>query len=136
MSSATAIKLPERSTVPVADTWDLSKLFNSDAEWETAFEEFEQKVPGFAEFKGKLGENASSLRACLDFDCEIDRAGERLGVYAYLKTTEDQTDSAYQRMMGRFVREESVVILLPTDWTHGTQPPRVELQDRAAALVT
>ncbi|MEM7457388.1 MAG: oligoendopeptidase F [Planctomycetota bacterium] len=102
MTAATAIKLPERNTVPVEDTWDLSKLFSSDAEWETAFEAFEAKVPGFAEFKGKLADSPASLRACLDFDCEIDRAGERLGVYAYLKTTEDQTDGIYQRMMGRF----------------------------------
>ena len=28
--------------------------------------------------------------------------GERLGVYAYLKTTEDQANSDYQRMKGRY----------------------------------
>ncbi|MFP6675198.1 MAG: oligoendopeptidase F, partial [Pirellulaceae bacterium] len=30
------------------------------------------------------------------------RLADRLGVYAYLKSTEDQTDSAYQEMMGRY----------------------------------
>ena len=36
--------------------------------------------------------------SCFEFDCEFDRAGERLGTYAHLKTTEDMADSRYQRM--------------------------------------
>ena len=42
------------------------------------------------------------LAACLQFDAAIDRAGERLGVYAFLKTAEDQGNSDYQRMKGRY----------------------------------
>ena len=38
----------------------------------------------------------------LKFDSEFDRAGERLGTYAYLKTTEDMANSDYQRMLGRY----------------------------------
>ena len=53
-------------------------------------------------FVVKLGENAETLAACLKFDSQLDRLGERLGVYAFLKTTEDQTNSQYQRMLGRF----------------------------------
>ncbi len=102
MSPATAIRLPERSAVPVEDTWDLSKLFAGDEQWDAAFDEFESKIPGFESFKSRLGDDAATLRACLDFDSEIDRLGERLGVYAYLRTTEDTSDSTYQRMMGRF----------------------------------
>src|SRR3954463_5087883 len=42
------------------------------------------------------------LSACLQFDAAIDRTGERLGVYAFLRTSEDQGNSDYQRMKGRY----------------------------------
>ena len=58
--------------------------------------------PGYEKFRGKLGESAEMLAACLQFDAAIDRAGERLGVYAFLKTAEDQANSDYQRMQGRY----------------------------------
>ena len=102
MTSATVVRLPERTEVEVNDTWDLSKLFADDDAWETAFNEFEGMVPGYEKFKGKLGNSAQDLADCLTFDSSVDRLAERLGNYAYLKTTENQTDSTYQRMMGRF----------------------------------
>ena len=85
-----------------ADCWDLSSLFSTDGEWEAAFKAWEEKLPGYDQFRGKLGEAAATLAACMAFDTEIERAGERLGVYASLKTTEDQANSDYQRMKGRF----------------------------------
>ncbi|HEX8911258.1 MAG TPA: oligoendopeptidase F [Humisphaera sp.] len=99
---AKAQTLPPRKKVKPADTWDLAPLFASDAAWEKAFDAWEKQVEGFDRFKGKLGDSAEMLAACLQFDAAVDRAGERLGVYAYLKTTEDQADSTYQRMKGRY----------------------------------
>src|SRR5688500_13051655 len=93
--------LPPPSTVKPADQSDLSSLFKSDREWESAFKKWEAQIPGYDKFKGKLGDSAEMLAACLRFDSAIDRTGERLGVYAYLKTTEDQGNSTYQRMKGR-----------------------------------
>ncbi len=95
-------KLPPRSAVKEADTWDLSSLFPSDAAWEKAFTHWEKQIAGYDKFAGKLGESAKTLAACLRFDGTLDRAGEQLGVYAHLKVTEDQANSTYQRMMGRF----------------------------------
>ena len=95
-------RLPPRSKVKVDDTWDLSSLYPSDAAWERAFRKWEKQIPGFEKFRGKLSKDAKTLAACLEFDLEFDRLGERLGTYAFLMTTEDQADSEYQRMMGRF----------------------------------
>ena len=95
-------RLPLRSAVKPADTWDLSSLFASDAAWEKAFTAWEKQIAGYEKFRGQLGESAKTLAACLKFDSEMDRAGERLGTYASLKTTEDQANSEYQRMMGRY----------------------------------
>jgi len=99
---STVISLPPRSEVNVEDTWDLSKLFPNDDAWEASLTAFEKRLPGFDQFKGQLGNSAEDLAACLKYDSDTDRLGERLGNYAYLKTTEDQTNSDYQRMMGRF----------------------------------
>jgi len=42
------------------------------------------------------------LAAALTFDSEFDRVAERLGTFAFLKTTEDQGNSDYQAMKARF----------------------------------
>src|SRR5438093_652697 len=94
--------LPPRGKVKPEDAWDLASLFKSDAEWEAAFAKWEQQILGYAKFKGHLGDSAEMLSACLQFDAAVDRAGERLGVYAFLKTAEDQANSDYQRIKGRY----------------------------------
>lgn len=94
--------LPPRSKVKPQDAWDLDSLFKSDTEWETAFADWSAKIPGFAKFKGHLADSAQTLADALKFDADIDRGGERLGVYAFLKTAEDQANSDYQRMKGRY----------------------------------
>lgn len=93
-------KLPTRDKVKPADTWDLSSLFPSDAEWEKAFAAWEKQIPKYQTFRGKLAD-AGELLKCLRFDSKFDREGERLGYYAMLKASEDQANSAYQAMTGR-----------------------------------
>jgi oligoendopeptidase F len=94
--------LPPRSKVKPADCWDLASLFKSDADWEPAFAKWEKQIPNYAKYRGKLGDSAEMLAACLNFDSAFDRTGERIAVYAYLKTAEDQGNSDYQRMKGRY----------------------------------
>jgi oligoendopeptidase F len=94
--------LPPRTKVKLADSWNLATLFNSDADWEAAFAEWSARIPQYGEYAGRLGESAATLAQCLQLDADIDRAGERLGVYAFLKTAEDQGNSDYQRMKGRY----------------------------------
>jgi oligoendopeptidase F len=93
--------LPPRSRVKTDETWNLATLFSSDEEWETAFEKWKALIPKYATFRGTLAQGAKQLAACLKFDEEFDRLGERLGTYAFLKTAEDQANSVYQRMKGR-----------------------------------
>lgn len=93
--------LPAREKVKVNDTWDLDSLFKNDQEWEAAFEKWKKLIPKFEKFRGTLADGPKQLAACLKFDEEFDRVGERLGTYAFLKSTEDQASSNYQRMKGR-----------------------------------
>lgn len=96
-------RLPPRSKVNPRDTWDLSSLFPNDAAWEKALGAWEKRLAGYAEFRGTLGRDARTLAACLKFDEEHDRAGERLGTYAHLRAAEDTADSRCQRMQGRYL---------------------------------
>jgi len=94
--------LPARSKVKQADTWDLSSLFADDKAWEADFAKWEKQIKRYTSFRDTLGKSAAQLAKCLKFDVKFDRQTERLGTYAFLKTTEDTADGTYQRMMGRF----------------------------------
>lgn len=96
------IKLPTRSEVAEQDCWDLSSLYDSDASWEKDFAHFQAMVEKYADFKGKLADGPEVLLKCLQFDLEVDRLAERLGTYAFLKTTEDQANNTYQALVARF----------------------------------
>ena len=98
----TAVQLPPRENVKTEDTWDLGSLYTSDDAWTADLVVLTEKIEGYAEFAGKLAESATGLAECLEFDTEVERLADRLGVYAFLKTTEDQADSTYQDLMGRF----------------------------------
>src|SRR2546423_8731077 len=95
-------KLPVRSKVKPGDTWDLFSLFKSDDDWEKAYTAWEKQIPRYEKFRGTLGDGPAALAKLFEFDIEFDRAAERLGTYAHLKTAEDMADSRYQRMMGRY----------------------------------
>ena len=94
--------LPVRSKVKPADTWDLNSLFPSDEAWEKAFKKWTKQIGKYESFRGTLADGPAAMAKCLKFDSELDRQAERLGVYAFLKTTEDQANSEYQGMLGRF----------------------------------
>ncbi len=95
-------QLPKRSQVKAADQWDLASLFPNDEAWEKSFRQWERKIAGYEKFRGTLASGPKAIAACLKFDVDVDRAGERLGTYAFLKTAEDTANSTYQRMQGRY----------------------------------
>lgn len=96
------VQLPKRSEIASEDTWDLSDLYPDDAAWEVAFTEFESRISGYARFRDRLSESATVLAECLAFESDLERRGERLGNYAFLRSAEDQTNTDSQRRVGRF----------------------------------
>jgi len=98
----TTNQLPSRESVRAEDSWDLSSLYADNESWEVDFKRLDSLIPDFENYRGKLGESAETLAAALSFDSEFDRIAERLGTYAFLKTTEDQGNSDYQAMKARF----------------------------------
>ena len=41
------LRLPPRSKVPPADTWDLSSLCETDEQWEKLFTKLDKLIPGY-----------------------------------------------------------------------------------------
>jgi len=99
----TAERLPIRTEVLPADTWDLDSLFPTDTAWEAAFAEWEAGIEGYSRFRGRLGESADVLAECLKFDTSMDRLSDRVGTYAFLKSSEDVANSTYQGLKARYM---------------------------------
>jgi oligoendopeptidase F len=105
---ATAVKakvkrLPVRSKVKVEDTWDLSSLYESDAAWEKDLRVLEGRIPKIGSFAGTLTSSPAALAKYLKFDEELEKLGERLGTYVFLRTSEDTADNVSQEMYLRFM---------------------------------
>lgn len=99
---AKTITIPKRSQVRADDTWDLTPLFKDDAAWERAYKKLDGMIGGFAKFRGKLGKGPKILRECYDFEVKFEMLAERLGSYAFLKSSEDVANQTYQGMVQRY----------------------------------
>lgn len=95
-------QLPERKDVKPEDTWDLTSLFTSDDAWEQEFKKYQKQVAKVESFKGKLTD-ADAIADLFKFLDKIERMGERLGNYAFLKTAQDAGDSDAMDRQGRFI---------------------------------
>lgn len=89
-----AAATPARSEVPMEDTWDLTLLYPSSADWDRAFEQVKSDYPALETFRARLGESPKTLLAALELDSSLDLQVERLGHYASLKFSEDSSDPA------------------------------------------
>ena len=116
--------LPVRAAVNPSHTWDLTQLFEDDQQWDAGLDQLQDLIPGAEAYRGQLGESAERLAAGLEFELKLDRLAERLSVYAYLRTCEDQTDSHYQAMLGRF---QNVAVQADEAMTAGHDDPTAGL---------
>ena len=89
MSSLT---IPTRSEIAESDTWDLTKLYQSEEDYERDLKRLKQEYPRYASFKGSVGRSAQELLEVLEFDKSIDLLGEKLGHYVSLKAAEDSAN--------------------------------------------
>jgi len=95
------INIPLRSEVAISDTWDLSKLFSNDEEWNKSLVEFEKMTEKIPSFQGTLGKSTAHLADYLDFSSSLNLLGERLGNYAFLRQSEDEGGALARTMVGK-----------------------------------
>lgn len=81
---------------PLPAVWNLSPLYASDADWETARKALLADLPKLAALKGTLGKSAKSLLAGLDTLSAANLRFDRLRVYASMKLSTDNRDAKNQ----------------------------------------
>ncbi|MFB6268094.1 MAG: oligoendopeptidase F [Halodesulfurarchaeum sp.] len=93
--------VPERAEIPTQYTWDLAAIYETDEEWEQAYEEIEARLSELESFEGRLDEDGETLLAALELRDEIGRRVETLASYARMRSDEDTRDQEYQAMATR-----------------------------------
>ncbi|UNK33713.1 oligoendopeptidase F [Bacillus sp. N5-665] len=85
-----------RAEVPTKLTWDLSDLYESDKEWETALRVLTDDLKKLDAFKGKLHTSPTTLLHCLLLEEELLMKLTKLYSYANLKESTDRTNPVIQ----------------------------------------
>ena len=90
-----------RAELSDSDKWDLTHLFPSVDHWSEDFAWIQQTYPKLTEWKGRIGESAATLAACLEFEKSLELRIERVYHFASLQLAEDGANSAYLARMGQ-----------------------------------
>ncbi|MEY2483231.1 MAG: oligoendopeptidase [Verrucomicrobiota bacterium] len=90
-----------RADLPDSDKWDLTHLFSGADQWAADLAWIQQTYPKLTEWKGRVGESADTLAACLEFEKALDQKIERVYHYASLQLAEDGANAEYLARMGQ-----------------------------------
>ena len=92
-------KIPERSEVREADKWAIHDIYATDELWEEDLKKAKALIPQYAEFVGKLGQDAQTLLRYVRLEEEVAVLADALGNYAMRRSDEDARVSKYQAMV-------------------------------------
>jgi oligoendopeptidase F len=90
-----------RSEVPVAATWNLGDLFVSGDAWNAEFDRVDASRSSVIEFRGRLGDSASTLLACLNTVEALEQRFIRVATFAHLRNAEDGSNPSNQAATAR-----------------------------------
>jgi oligoendopeptidase F len=93
--------IPDRKDIPHDHQWDLTALFQSDADWKAVFVEVEQEMESYADYQGRLGDSVAVCLAAIEFHLSLSRKMEIIYTYAHLKSDEDKSNQFYLGMHQR-----------------------------------
>ncbi len=94
-------RIPKRSEVPEAYTWNTADLFESNEAWLAEYEALRKLPESICAYSGTLGRSAADLLAFLRAEDEISLRLHRLYGYASRKSDEDTGNSYYQDLCGK-----------------------------------
>ena len=97
----TASNISTRAEIPESDKWDLTHLFGDVSKWQEDIDWITRTYPKIAEWKGRIGESAQTLAACLEFEKSLDLKIERVYHYASLQLAEDSANPEYLSRIGQ-----------------------------------
>ena len=90
-----------RADVPVELTWNLDDLFASAAQWEAELEALDAACAEVDPYRGRLGDSAATLLACLNAVEMLHQRVMRVGVFAHLRNAQDGTNADNQAALAR-----------------------------------
>lgn len=99
-------QLPKREEVPVELTWDLTKIFADEAEFEEKFQALSAELQEADKVKGTLEKSAQAFLNGIEYVLDIYRKAEVIYVYAHLKNDQDTSNTQYQ---GLYARASSLI---------------------------
>lgn len=94
-------QLPKREELPENLTWDLTKIFSSDKEFDEKYLELSEKLKKSEKYKGTLNQGASQFLDAIEFVLSVYRQTEIIYVYAHLKNDQDTGNTEYQALCAR-----------------------------------
>lgn len=96
------MSLPNRKDIPVQETWDLTHLFATEADYEAALSHVKKDVQSFEEtFKGKISTPEDVVKAVRAYE-NIYKQIIPIGTYASLAFSVDQTSEEAQMRSSKF----------------------------------
>jgi oligoendopeptidase F len=98
MSAAT---IPTRAEIPVEQTWDLSSIYPTPADWEAAYDRISGQIPMVQAFAGTLGQSPARLAAWFTLWQEFLQEMQRLVMYAFLDYAGDTSNQEALAGRGR-----------------------------------
>lgn len=94
-------QLPKREELPGNLTWDLTKIFSSDQEFDEKYLELSEELKQSEKHKGTLDQGASQFLNAIEFVLRVYRQTEVIYVYAHLRNDQDTGNTDYQALYAR-----------------------------------
>ena len=92
--------LKKREEISAEYKWKLEKVYSNEEAWQSDFNKLKVEALKLKEFEGKLSDSNEILKY-LELNEEVSRLGEKLYVYAHMKSDEDTTNQKYQGYMNQ-----------------------------------
>lgn len=90
----------KREEIQKEDKWNLEKIYKNDESFENDFKLLKRESPKLKQFEGKLSDKEEILKY-LELNEKVSRLGEKLYVYAHMKSDEDTANQKFQGFMNR-----------------------------------
>lgn len=87
--------IPNRNEVPKELTWDLTRIFKTDQEWEQALQEVKAEVAALPDLEASFTNSGTALYEGLTQILAVQRKLEKVYVYASMSSDVDTSDSHY-----------------------------------------
>lgn len=94
-------QLTKRADVDIEKTWRLEDLFATEADWEAELQAVQDDLHTVTQYKGKLGDGAGQLLACLNAFEALYIRFTHVYSYASLRQSEDGSNPHNQANIGR-----------------------------------